>query len=120
MLYDIAEGKKHPGELLDLLKQNWKPEQYKATLQGLADYCMKNGVKPDEKAATAEPWRQEIDSLKAKETARERAAADEKVHTARMKTVEQVESKLTELCVKAGFDAKEDAEEIADYILAIT
>jgi len=119
MLYDIAGGKKHPGELMDLLKANWTPEQYKATLQGLADYCMKNGVKPDEKAATAEPWRKELDDLKAKDTARERAADDEKRTTAQMKTVEKVESKISELCVKAGFDVKEDAAEIADYILAI-
>jgi hypothetical protein len=119
MLYDIAGGKKHPGELLDVLKGNWTEAQYKGVLQGLADYCLKNGVKPDEKAATAEPWRKELDEIKSKLSASEQKEKDDVLIADRMKHVDAMMGQVEKLCVAQGFDAKADKDEIAEYCVAV-
>lgn len=122
-LYNIANGKDHPGTLLDVMKGNWTPEQFKGVLQGLADYCSKNGVKPDEKSGAAEPWRKEVDDVKAQLSAREKSDKEAVEVKDRMdNVVNPLLKKVEELAAKAGFDPKnaDDAKEIEDYILAIS
>lgn len=122
-LYDIAGGKKGVAELLTTFEKNWKPEQFKAVLQDMANFAASKGVKIDEKAAADKPWEKEINAVrnelaetKKAQTVREERELAQKTERERYDTiVTPMIGKVTELCKAAGLDPKQDAEEIADF-----
>jgi hypothetical protein len=127
-LYDIAGGKKSVAELLTTFEQNWKPEQFKAVLQDMANFAASKGVKIDEKAAAEKPWEAEINKLrnelgetKTAQAAREKKEKTDAEYKTQMDTVvAPFEKKVSELCIASGLDSKVDAEEIADYLNAVS
>lgn len=127
-LYDIAGGKKSVAELLTTFEQNWKPEQFKAVLQDMANFAASKGVKIDEKAAADKPWEAELNKLrnelgetKTAQAAREKKEKDDAEYKTQMETVvAPFEKKVAELCAANGLDPKVDGEEIADYMNAVS
>lgn len=122
-LYDIAGGKKGVAELLTTFEKNWKPEQFTAVLQDMANFAASKGIKIDDKAVADKPWEKEINALrnelgetKKAQTAREDREKAVKEETERMDTVvTPMITKVTELAKAIGLDPKVDQEEIDDF-----
>jgi uncharacterized protein YhaN len=127
-LYDIAGGKKSVAELLTTFEKNWSKEQFQTVLQDMANFAASKGVKIDEKAAAEKPWEAEINKLrnelgetKSAQAAREKKEKQDAEYKTQMETVvAPFEKKVSELCIASGLDSKVDAEEIGDYLNAVS
>lgn len=127
LLYDIADGKKSVGELLDLFSKNWKPEQFKAVLQDIANYAANKDVAG--KKGEPNPLESRLSALEKERADGAARDAEQKKVAAQMKVVVALESEIKRLCADAGIKAADKAtkEDIAaidaetqDYIFWIS
>lgn len=127
LLYDIADGKRGVGELLDLFAKNWKPEQFKTVLQDLANYAANKDVAG--KKGEPNPLESRLSALEKERADGAARDAEKKRVDAQMKVVDALETEVKRLCKEAGIAAPDKAtkeqlaaidEEIQDYILFVS